>query len=76
MVTQEIKRDIIFQRMNLPSSGKQVANPRCMGTHLDQVLWWVISYLQYIGLLKYKRALTKLQNIQEININDEDKKQT
>jgi hypothetical protein len=35
-----------------------------------------MSYLHYIGLLKYKQAITKAQKIQEINLNDEDQEQT
>jgi hypothetical protein len=35
-----------------------------------------ISYLQYIGLLKYKQAIAEVQKIKEIYINDEDQEQT
>jgi hypothetical protein len=73
MVTQEIKRDIIYERMNLPLSGQQVANPQHLVFHLDQVFWHVI---QHIVLQKYKQAIIELQEIQEIIINEENQEQT
>ncbi len=50
--------------------------PQWLVSHLDWIIRCVISHLQYIGLLKYKQALTKLPKIQEINLNVEDLEQT
>jgi hypothetical protein len=68
-----IKGDIIYRRRNLPPSVQQVANPQRLVSHLDQVFWRLLSYLQYIGLLKFKQAIAGLQKVQEVNSNDEDK---
>ncbi len=72
MVTQEIKRDIIYLRMNLTQSAQQVANPLRLVSHLDEVSRSLISNILYIGLLKFKQANARLQKVQEINFNNED----
>ncbi len=63
--------------MDLPPSAQQMANPRCFVAHLDQVIQRKVSYpVPYIGLQKYKQAIGNQQKIQEINLKNEDKKQT
>ncbi len=77
MVTQDMNQDIVFWRMNLPTSIRATSgkfSTFCVAS--KQVFRRVISYLQYFGLLKYKQAITELKKIQEIYINDEDKEQT
>jgi hypothetical protein len=65
-VTQEIKQDIIYRRMNLPLSAQQVANPQRLLSYLGHIFRPVISYLQYV--LKYKQAITTPEDPK----NDED----
>jgi hypothetical protein len=72
MMVQETKRDIIYRRMNLPPSAQQVVNSQRLAAHIDQVIRRLISYLQYIGLQKFKQAIKSLHKIQEINLNLED----
>ncbi len=38
MMVQETKRDMIFQRMDLPPLAQQVADPQCLAAHLEQVI--------------------------------------
>jgi hypothetical protein len=66
IATQEIKQDIIYRRMNLSPSPPHVANPQRLVSHLDQVFRRVVSYLQYIGLLKNKQAIIELIELQKI----------
>ncbi len=68
MLTQEIKGDIIFQRLNLPPSVRQVTEPQYLAEHLNSTLHRLHSYLQYIGLAKYAKATTMIQNMMEINL--------
>jgi hypothetical protein len=71
MIIQETKRDIIYRRMNLPPSAQQIPSPQRLASHIDQVFRRLISYLQYIGLRKYKQAINNLQKMQEINLDEE-----
>ncbi len=61
ILTQEIKRDIIYGRMNLPPSAGLMAN-------LDSTLWRLQSYSQYIRLAKFGKAISALQTMQDINL--------
>jgi hypothetical protein len=68
VLTQEIKRDIIFRRLNLPPSAREVSEPQRLAAHLNSTLHQLHSYLQYIGLAKYAKATTMLQKMIEINL--------
>ncbi len=68
LLTQEVKRDLIYRRMNLPPSAQQVTDPRRLAAHLDATICRLRSYLQYIGLLKYKKAADLLLRLQEHNL--------
>jgi hypothetical protein len=68
ILTQEIKRDIIYRRMNLPPSANQLADPSRLTAHLNLTLQRLHSYLQYIGLAKYAKAIQMLQKMMEINL--------
>ncbi len=52
ILTQEIKRDIIYRRMNLLPSVRQITNPQRLAVHLDSTICRLHSYFQYIGLEK------------------------
>jgi hypothetical protein len=56
LIIQEIKRDIIYRRMNLPPSVHQVTNSRRLAAHIDSTIRRLCSYLQYIGFIKYANA--------------------
>jgi hypothetical protein len=68
MLTQEIKRDIIFQKVNLPQSARLITESQRLAAHLNSTLHRLHSYLQYIGLAKYAKATTMLQKMMEINL--------
>jgi hypothetical protein len=68
ILTQEIKRDIIYRRMNLPPSANQPTDPPRLAAHLNLTLQRLHSYLQYIGLAKYAKANQMLQRMMEINL--------
>jgi hypothetical protein len=68
ILTQEIKRDIIYRRMNLPPSANQPTDPPRLTAHLNSTLQRLHSYLQYIGLVKYVKANQMLQKMMEINL--------
>jgi hypothetical protein len=68
LLIQEVKRDIIYRRMNLPPSAQQVTDPRRLAAHIDSTIRRLRSYLQYIGLLKYKKAADLLSRLQELNL--------
>jgi hypothetical protein len=68
LLIQEVKRDIIYRRMNLPPSAQQVTDPRRLAAHLDSTIRRLRSYLQYIGLQKYKKAADLLFRLQEHNL--------
>jgi hypothetical protein len=50
LLIQEVKRDIIYRRMNLPPSAQQATDPRRITAHIDSIIRRLCSYLQYIGL--------------------------
>jgi hypothetical protein len=68
LLVQEIKRDIIYRRMNLPQSAQQVTHPQRLVAHLDSSIRRLISYLQYIGTVKYCKSVQALQRLREINL--------
>jgi hypothetical protein len=68
LLIQEVKRDIIFRRMNLPPSAQQITDPRRLTAHLDSTICRLHSYFQYIGLVKYKKAANMLLQLQEFNL--------
>jgi hypothetical protein len=68
LLIQEIKCDLIYRRMNLPPSAQQVTDSRRLTAHLDSTIRRLRSYLQYIGLSKYKKAADMLLRLQECNL--------
>jgi hypothetical protein len=68
ILTQEIIWDIIFQRMNLPSSARQITDSERLAAHLNSTIRRLHSYVQYIGLAKYGKVTTMLQIIMDINL--------
>jgi hypothetical protein len=68
LLTQEIKRDIIYRRMNLPPSVQQVRAPHCPVVPLDSTSRRLRSYLHYVGLVKLVKAIEKLPHLQKINL--------
>jgi hypothetical protein len=68
LLIQEMKRDLIFRRMNLPPSAQQITDPRRLTAHIDSTIRRLRSYLQYIGLMKYKKAIDLLLRLQECNL--------
>jgi hypothetical protein len=56
LLIQEVKRDIIFRRMNLPPSAQQITDPRRLAAHLDSNIRRFGSYLRYIGLVRHMKA--------------------
>jgi hypothetical protein len=68
LLIQEVKRDLIHRRMNLPPSAQRVTDPRRLAAHLDSTIHRLRSYLQYIGLMKYKKAADMLLRLQEHNL--------
>jgi hypothetical protein len=48
LLVQEIKRDIIYRRMNLPQSAQQVTHPQRLIAHLDSSIHRLHSYLSTI----------------------------
>ncbi len=68
ILTQEIKRDIIYRRLNLPPSANQATDPSRLAAHLNLTLQRLYSYLQYIGLAKYAKATQMLRRMIEINL--------
>ncbi len=68
ILNQESKWDVVYRRIKLPPSARQVIYPPRLAVHLDSTLRQLLSYLQYIVLAKYKKAITALQIMQEINI--------
>ncbi len=68
MLTQEIKRDIIFRRLNLPPSARLITETQRLAAHLNSTFHQLHSYLQYLGLAKYVKATTMLQKMMEINL--------
>jgi hypothetical protein len=70
LLTQEIKQDMIFQRMNLPPSARRVTEPQQQAAHLNSTIRRLHSYLQYIGLAKYGNATKMLQRMMEVNLEE------
>jgi hypothetical protein len=68
MLTHEIKRDIIFRRLNLPPLARLITESQCLAAHLNSTLHRFHSYLQYIGLMKYDKATMLLHKMMEINL--------
>ncbi len=68
LLIQEVKRDIIFRRMNLTPSEQQITDPRRLAAHLDSTISRLRSYLQYIGLVKHMKAADLLSRLQEFNL--------
>jgi hypothetical protein len=71
MLTQEIKRDIIFKRLNLPPSERLITEPQRLAAHLNSTLHRIHSYLQYIGLAKYAKVTMMLKKIMVINLENQ-----
>jgi hypothetical protein len=70
ILTQEIKRDIIYRRLNLPPSANQATDPQRLAAHLNSTFQRLHSYLQYIGLAKYAKATQMLQEMMDINLDN------
>jgi hypothetical protein len=68
LLIQELKRDIIFRRMNLPHSAQQITDPRRLAAHLGSTIHRLHSYLQYIRLVKHMKAADLLLQLQEFNL--------
>jgi hypothetical protein len=68
VLVQEMKRDIIFRRMNLPPSARQISSSQRLSAHLHSTLHRLQSYLKYIGLMKYAKALKMIDELIEINL--------
>jgi hypothetical protein len=68
LLVQEIKRDIIYRRMNLSPPAHQVTDPRRLASHINSDIQRLCSYLQYIGFVKYAKASATLQHLQELNL--------
>jgi hypothetical protein len=66
LLVQEIKRDIIYRRMNPPPSANQIIDPRRLTAHLGSVTRRLHSYLQYIGFVKYAKASETLNRLQDL----------
>jgi hypothetical protein len=45
ILTQEIKRDIIYRRLNLPPSARQITDPQRLAAHLNSTLHRLHSYM-------------------------------
>jgi hypothetical protein len=68
LLIQELKRDIIYRRMNLPPSARQRTEPLRIVAPLNSTLCRLQSYLKYIGTVKYAKALETLLEQQETNL--------
>jgi hypothetical protein len=68
LLIQEVKRDLIYRRLNRPPSAQQVTDPRRLMAHLDSTIRRLRSYLQYIRLMRYKKAADLLLWLQEFNL--------
>jgi hypothetical protein len=51
LLTQEIKRDVIYRCRNLPPSAQQGSSHNS-AAHLDSTIRKICSYLQYNGFVK------------------------
>jgi hypothetical protein len=68
LLVQEIKRDIIYRRMNLPPSAHQIIDPRRLTAHIGSAIRRLRSYLRYIGFAIYTKASETLQHLQNFNV--------
>jgi hypothetical protein len=68
LLVQEIKRDIIYRRMNQPPSAQQIIHNQRLAAHLDSSIHRLHSFLQYIGTVKYSKPMEALQRLLEINL--------
>jgi hypothetical protein len=68
LLIQEVKRDLIYRRMNLPPSAQQITDPRRLAAHLNSTIRRLRSYLLYIGMMRYKKAADLLLRLQEYNL--------
>jgi hypothetical protein len=68
ILTQEIKRDIIYCFINLPPSARQVTNLCRLRVHLDSTFHRIGSYFQYIVLGKIANVISTLQQVQKRNL--------
>jgi hypothetical protein len=68
LLIQEVKRDIVYRRMNLPPSVQQLTDPGRITAHRDSAIRRLCSYLQYIGFVKFAKASTTLQRLQQLNL--------
>jgi hypothetical protein len=57
LLVQEVKRDIIYRRMNLPPSAQQITDPRRPAAHLASTLHRLHSYLRYRQICQGYRSL-------------------
>jgi hypothetical protein len=56
--------------MNLPPSARAITDPQRLAAHLNSTLRRLHSYLQYIGLAKYAKALEMIHKMIEINLDN------
>jgi hypothetical protein len=68
LLVQEIKRDIISRRMNLPQSAQQITHLQRLTAYLGSSIRRLQSYLQYIGILKYSKPMEAIQWLRQINL--------
>jgi hypothetical protein len=68
LLVQEIKRDIIYRRMNLPQSAQHVPHPQRLIAHLYSSIRRLHSYLQYIGTVNYCKPMQAIQHLREITL--------
>jgi hypothetical protein len=66
LLVQEVKRDIIYRRLNLPPSAQQIP------IHGDSLPTWILPcrlhlYIRFIGFVKLSKASEVLAQLQEIN---------
>jgi hypothetical protein len=66
LLVQEIKRDIIYRRFNLPPSAHQIIDPRRLTAYLGSAIRRLHAYLQYIGFVKYAKASETLKRLQDL----------
>jgi hypothetical protein len=63
-----MKGDIVFQRLNLPPSARLITNPQRLAAHLNSTIYRLHSYLEYIGIAKFAKALRMIHKMMEINL--------
>jgi hypothetical protein len=70
LLIQEVKRDIIYRRMNLPPSAQKVTAPQQLAAHIDSTLRRLCSYLQYIGIVKFENPQKLCCNLKKLTLPD------